>query len=231
MIDIFNKIFELIKEAKGGSSWLFVLLAATFVDTYVIACFDRSLADFITAPQTFLVTIQGRELAEISLFVIMFVVTWFYLIPGVCVPFWRWLVIYVSSKIKITQFNWPTVERGFIPLGWAERRAITQDNSLLFQLCVQRREAAHRRDSLLAYMLGIIIFSSVAWIISPPESTCLLYLLEQFFSSRNKFLQMLICIASLPAIGITMHVLFYNVSDDDDYMYLPELADEYRQRN
>jgi hypothetical protein len=136
-----KSLLDFVREMRSGDTWLLIVLAITFVDLYCILHFERSLVAVLHLDPAQLVGwMRPRWLAEAAQLLVAAVAVWFYLLPLVLVPLWRWLnyLSRVHGPEWLPSKELPRLRDGWKYLPSVRRQAIRENNPLLLAACEER---------------------------------------------------------------------------------------------
>lgn len=228
MLSFVKTLFDLPREVRSASTWLVLLLALFWADAYCIGRFERSLVSLLQVePAQILAIVGPRWLAETLWATIAAVATWFYVLPTVVVPLWRWSLFIVRRWLPdwMLDETWPSQDQGWHQVRKMRRRAIAEKNSLLLAACEERRSVAEHREQGLRCVLGILIFATTAWLAANDATGA--SLLGKCFDrvARLHWLWSIpLTPVTMPALALTWAVLVDRGQQFDDYICLPDMT-------
>jgi hypothetical protein len=221
-----KSLLDFVREMRSGDTWLVVMLAIAFGDLYCIVHFERSLVALLSLDPSRLVGWLGpRWHAEAAQLLATAVAVWFYLLPLVLVPFWRWLnyLFWVHRPEWLQGKELPKLRDGWKYLPSARRQAIRENNPLLLAACEERLAVDRARTFRLSCVLGALLFALTAAACSTESSgTILLGAALTWFLQLSAWSAFCVVLTAPSGLAGMLAVLLERGNERDDYIFLPD---------
>lgn len=230
MLSSLKTLADLLREVRSGSLWFAILFWLVFADAYLLWRFERSLPAVVQADPSVLVAAAGAGwMGELCIAVGSAAAAWFYLLPLVLVPLWRWGLFVVSLRVPewlAAERRWPDARSGWVLLEATRRRAVLGNNPLLLAACGQRVVDARARSGRLGCVLGMLLFGALAaWLAGGATGPSLLGAGAARFEALPGWLMFLASAALVPGGMYLGSVLTDQGADFDHCIHLPELIE------
>lgn len=225
MLSWFDKLLDLPRELRLGTTWLVLATLLAGADAYAIARFDRSLltalaqADALAAARPDLGTLLTEGLYALT----TLIVVWFYMMPTAAFG-WRQLIWWCRIHLPASWQPEPRYPRG--DAGWhlislARMRAIEEDNAVLFSACERRVAEVKARDLVLRCVLSTIVLTSLALFGSTPATgPSLLGAAYSWLDDLPRGYVLVLFVLALPACAFAWAILFDLGAEFDSHIQL-----------
>jgi hypothetical protein len=179
-----DKLLDLPRELRLGTTWLALATLAVAADAYAIGRFDRSLLSILAHADELLAMPRRLDflLPEGVYALAALVAFWFFVLPMMAF-LWRQLILSVSVHVPSwleRQRSYPSPSKGWHWVPAAQIRAIEENNGLLYQACNERTAEGDARNLQMRCVLATMALSLLAFVQSTSGTgPCLL---DAFFA-------------------------------------------------
>lgn len=225
MGSLLDKLLDLPRELRLGTTWLVLATLLVGADAYGIARFDRSLLA-VFAQADALATVRpglGVLMIEGLYALTTLVLVWFYLMPTAAYG-WHQFIWRCRTSLLPSWFGeprYPRADTGWQWISIARVRAIEENNPVLFSACDLRVAQANARNLELRCVLALIALSILAFVVSTPASWLSLAGVAYFWlDDLPKGYVLVLFVLALPACAYTWAVLVGRGVEFDSHIHL-----------
>lgn len=225
MVPLLNKLLDLPRELRLGTTWLVLATLLIGADAYAITRFDRSLltvfaqADALAAVGPGLGVLLVEGLYALTTLVLI----WFYVMPTAAYG-WRQFIGWCSDHLPLFlqhEPKYPRANAGWQWIRFARIRAIEENNAVLFSACDRRVAEAKARDLELRCVLAIIVLSLTGLFVSTLASGPSLFgAMHSWLDELSGQYVLLLFALALPACAYAWAVLVGSGAEFDSHIQL-----------
>lgn len=211
MLAFLKSVIELAREAdSAGSRWTAVALLF-WIDAYTARRLGVSLVSLVELSfQPLSVLPASRWAAEGFYISLAFAAVWFYLMPSVVVPLWRWLTFNLRLKFPglLGESALYARSKGWRVVRSLRVEAARENNGLVFALCEERIRFGKAREHRLACVLLASTCAAMGYFGSSDASgPALAEWFVSLLAAQPRVIQPLLFFALMPGVAYIATVL------------------------
>lgn len=224
-----EKLLDLPREIRIGTTWLVLATITIGIDAYLLARFDLSLLSLLQQADPLSSVSKHSSLwLEALCAIATCAFVWFYVMP-VLAHGWSQMIFFIQLKLPdwMRSASYPERSNGWRWTRDVRIQALEENNAGMLAACDRRDLAAEARKLVLRCVLTAIAFTLAAsWMASDKTGPSLVEALYAWVSDLPDWQSLLLGILSLPGAMMVVSVLVEHGAAFDSYIRLtsPEAA-------
>jgi hypothetical protein len=222
---LLEKLLDLPRELRLGTTWLVLTTLVVGADAYAIARFDVALLPALSKAGALVGSMPdlGWMLTEGFCALAALVLLWFYVMPMTAFA-WRqfiWFCRLYGPAWMLGDERFPRAAAGWQWIRLVRIRAIEQDNAVLMSACDRRVAQGQARELTLRCVLATIVLSFIAFAVSTPSTgASLAGAMFSWIGNMPNGLFVVAMTLGLPGLALVWAILMNRDADFDDYIQL-----------